>query len=226
MHKRRSKKILIYIFLFLIFGTLNNKNLNFTKIAKIDKIIITGLDEKSNFELENNLNVLKLNNLFFINKSKISEIIDSNSLVEKYLVFKKYPSTLNIKIDKTKILAQLKKDGESFFLGSNSKLIKKKSIRYEVPFIFGDFENESFFKLKNAIDESNFDYSQIDKLFIFKSGRWDIETNNGLLIKLPKNEIKESLVLIDSIISEYKNYKIYKIDLRQYNQIVINFIIL
>ena len=101
-------------------------------------------------------------------------------------------------------------------------MTKSHDIGEDIPFIFGDFENESFFKLKNAIDESNFDYSQIDKLFIFKSGRWDIETNNGLLIKLPKNEIKESLVLIDSIISEYKNYKIYKIDLRQYNQIVIN----
>ena len=32
-------------------------------------------------------------------------------------------------------------------------------------------------------------------LFFFKSGRWDIETNSGVLIKLPKNNLKEMLDL-------------------------------
>lgn len=222
MPQKRNKKILVYIFLFLIFGTLNNKNLNYKNFSKIDKIVVEGLDKNDNFELENSLTLLEVNNLFFLDKSKISKIINSNNLVEKYYVFKKYPSTLNIKIDKTKILAQLKKDGDSFFLGSNNRLIKKRDVTYEVPFIFGDFENRNFFELKKAIDESNFDYKEISKLFSFKSGRWDIETNNGLLIKLPKNKIKKSLSIIDNIINEYKDYKIYKIDLRQNNQVIIN----
>ena len=109
-----------------------------------------------------------------------------------------------------------------FFLGSNNRLIKKRDVTYEVPFIFGDFENRNFFELKKAIDESNFDYKEISKLFSFKSGRWDIETNNGLIIKLPKDKIKKSLSLVDSIINEYKDYKIFKIDLRQNNQVIIN----
>ena len=222
MHLRINKKILIYIFLFLIFTTFNNKNLNYKNFLKIDKIVVEGLDENSNFELQNNLLLLEVNDLFFLDKSEISEIINSNNLVEKYYVFKKYPSTLNIKIDKTKILAQLKKNGNSFFLGSNNRFIKKKDINYEVPFIFGDFETRNFFELKKAIDDSNFDYKEINKLFSFKSGRWDIETNNGLIIKLPKDKIKKSLSLVDSIINEYKDYKIFKIDLRQNNQVIIN----
>ena len=222
MPQKRNKKILIYIFLFLIFTTFNNKNLNYKNFLKIDKIVVEGLDENSNFELQNNLLLLEVNDLFFLDKSEISEIINSNNLVEKYYVFKKYPSTLNIKIDKTKILAQLKKNGNSFFLGSNNRFIKKKDINYEVPFIFGDFETRNFFELKKAIDDSNFDYKEINKLFSFKSGRWDIETNNGLIIKLPKDKIKKSLSLVDSIINEYKDYKIFKIDLRQNNQVIIN----
>ena len=44
---------------------------------------------------------LNLGNIFFINKNEIINQIDTNSLVGKYVVFKKYPSTIDIKIDKT-----------------------------------------------------------------------------------------------------------------------------
>ena len=40
MHQRKSKKILIYFFLFLIIGSLNNKNLINVNFAKINEIYI------------------------------------------------------------------------------------------------------------------------------------------------------------------------------------------
>ena len=48
MHQRISKKnILIYIFLFILLGTINNKELNMFKFPKINKIEVSGLsDEK------------------------------------------------------------------------------------------------------------------------------------------------------------------------------------
>ena len=46
MPQQKSKRILIYFFLFLIIGTLNNKNLKNINLTKINKIIVTGLDEK------------------------------------------------------------------------------------------------------------------------------------------------------------------------------------
>ena len=88
--------------------------------------------------------------------------------------------------------------------------------------IFGNFENKNFFELKKAIDETNFNYNEIKNFFSFQSGRWDIETNSGLLIKLPKNNLKESLKLSINILSKDDQKKIYKIDLRQLNQIIIN----
>ena len=45
---------------------------------------------------------------------------------------------------------------------------------------------KEFFKLKEIIDNSNFDYNEIKKLYFFPSKRWDIETKTGQLIKLPK----------------------------------------
>ena len=220
MPQQKNKKIFFYIFLFLIIGTLNNKNLNTIGSSNIININVTGLDEVSNNELTNSLNFLKIKNLFFLDEIEIRKIINSNSLIEKFSIFKEYPSTLNIYINKTTFLAQLKKNNDIFFLGSNGKLIKASSIENNVPFIFGDFEIENFFQLKKAISESNFNY-EIKNLFFFKSGRWDVETVSGLLIKLPKDNIQKSLDLTIKILDE-NNRKIKIIDLRQAKQVIIN----
>ena len=222
MPHQKNKKILIYVFLFLLIGTFNNKNLENIDIVKVNKIYVTGLDQKSNKTLMNNLNFLKISNLFFLNDKEITKIITANNFVEDYFVFKKYPSTLNITINKTKFLAKVKKNGNSFFLGANGKLIKEIITDQTVPIIFGNFENKNFFELKKAIDETYFDYDEIKNLFFFKSGRWDIETNSGILIKLPKKNLKRSLELSINILSKDYQKKINKIDLRQLNQIIIN----
>ena len=88
--------------------------------------------------------------------------------------------------------------------------------------IFGNFENKNFFELKKIIDDSTFDYNQIKNLFFFPSGRWDIETISGLLIKLPKNNIKLSLERSMKFLGSNHEKKINKIDLRQQNQIIID----
>ena len=48
MLQSKSKKILIYFFLFLIIGTLNNKNLTNLNFPTLNNIIVSGLDEKDN----------------------------------------------------------------------------------------------------------------------------------------------------------------------------------
>ncbi len=219
--QKKNKKIFLYLFLFLLIATLNNKNLRNINFTKDIQINVTGLDEISNIELIDNLNFLKINNLFFLDKIEIKKIIYSNNLIEKFFIFKRYPSTLDIKIYKTKFLAQVKKNDDIFFLGSNGKLIKSNIIKKNIPFIFGDFKIQNFFELKKKIKESNFDYSKINNLFSYKSGRWDIEMDTGLLIKLPKKNPQRSLKLAAKIISK-NDKKIKMIDLRQYKQIIIN----
>ena len=222
MPQQKSKKILVYFFLLLIIGTLNNKNLNNTNFTNVEKILIQGLDEKNNFKLENDLSFLNINNLFFLKKKRIEEIIKKNNLVENFVVFKKYPSTLDIKIYQTTFLAKLQVDNNNYVLGSNGKLIDIVQNDISLPFIYGDFEIKNFFKLKKALEETNFDYQIIKNFFSFKSGRWDIETKNGLLIKLPQKNVEESLKLFSIFLKKNNNKKIKKIDLRQHNQIITN----
>ena len=221
MRKQKSKKVFIYFFLFLSIVSLNNKNLINANFVQVNKISIKGLDEKSNLLIKKEINKLSLNNLFFIDKVKIIKIIRSNNLVENFSVFKIYPSSIDIKIDQTKFLAKLKKGEKNYILGSNGKLIENKN-DIDVPFIYGAFEEKNFFKLKKAIDDTNFNYNDIKSLFSFKSGRWDIETKNGVLILLPKDKIKESLELYLLFSKQNHKREINKFDLRQYNQVITN----
>ena len=222
MHQKKSKKIFIYIILFLLIGTLNHKDLNNIYLKKSIEINVSGLDDKNNFAIKNSLDFLNLSSLFFLKKHKINEIISTNKLVERYSITKVYPSTLNIKINQTKFLAQTQINNKNFLLGSNGRLIKINNLKKDLPFIYGNFNNQNFFQLKTAIDQTEFEYTDIKNLFFYKSGRWDIETNDGLIIKLPQNEIKDSLQIFLNFYAQIESKEIYEIDLRQKNQIIIN----
>ena len=222
MHQRINKKIFIYVFLFILLGTFNNKYLSNIKFPNISHINVTGLNNIENQEIVQSLNYFRSKNLYIVKKFEIEKILNGNNLIQKYSIFKQYPSTINIKVDKVKFLAKVIKNGKIFYLGSNGKLIDYKNFETELPFIFGDFRNKEFFNLLKILNDTKFDYSKIKKLFFFNSGRWDIETYSGVLIKLPGEKIKESFELSLRILNDDKFDKIKIIDVRQKNQVVID----
>ena len=156
MHQRKSKKILIYFFLLIIVSSISNNIVSNYKFKKIENINIFGLDQKNNQILTNKLKNLSLGNIFFINKKKIEKLINSNSLIESYVVFKEYPSTLNIKIDKTNFFAKINDNGKNYLVGSNGKLTLIESGYNQLPYIFGKPNVEELLKFKKIIDKSNF----------------------------------------------------------------------
>ena len=222
MHQRKSKKILLYFFLFIILGTFNNHFLIKLELPKLKNIEVSGLNEDINKKIKEELIFLKFQNLFFLRSSQIKKIIDTNNSVENYTVFKEFPSTILIKIEETQILANLYKNGSNYFFGSNGKLIKSENKKKDKPVLFGDFTSKEFLNLKKIIDKSKLEYSDIKNIYFFDSKRWDIELRNGLLIKLPEKKLLESLDLsIELILSnKFKNIKI--IDTRVNNQVILN----
>ena len=216
-----NKKILIYIFFFILFATLNNDNFQRFKFTGIDQIIIYGLSEDENTKLKKKLNSISKKNLFFLKEIEIKKHLDSFNIIENYTILKKYPSSLEIQINKTIFLANVYKDEKIFFLGSNGKLIETKKQKKELLNIFGKFEKDLFFELFRDINDSQFQLSTIKNLYFFKSGRWDIETNSGILIKLPKNNSKDILDLSFKLLKKKRSNEIKILDLRQNNQVII-----
>ena len=221
MPQQINKKILLYFFLFIILGTFNNKNLNEFDFPKINQIKIYGL-KTDTISFIKKLEVLKLNNLFFLNKFQIKELFDTNNLIEEYKIFKKYPSSLEVEIIKTKFLALLNIDGKTFFVGSNGKLIETKDNLKDLPYIFGNLDMNSFLSLKKIIDNSTLKFKEIRNLYFFPSGRWDVELSSGILIKLPNEKLKESLDLSLNLLNNEKFVNVKLIDVRQKNQVIVN----
>ena len=222
MHQRKGKKILIYFFLLFLVGSINNIELNDIDFYKIKDIDVKGLEDDNNLILMREIKKLNLSNIFFINKKRISSEINSNNLVEEFKVFKKYPYALDVHIKKTKFLARANYQGNFFFIGSNGKLLSSKSSNNELPFIFGKLDVSDFLSIKEKIDQSKFSYNEIKNLYYFSSKRWDFELKNNVLVKLPKNNIEESLELAFEFLNN-NNFKDIKIiDARVKNQIIIN----
>ena len=221
MPQQINKKILLYFFLFIILGTFNNKNLNKFEFPKINRINISGFETHNN-NFQEKLEILKLNNLFLLNKSQIEELFDTNNLIEEYKIFKKYPSSLEVEIIKTKFLALLNIDGKTFFVGSNGRLIETKNNLKDLPYIFGNLDMNNFLRLKKIIDNSKLEFKEIKNLYFFPSGRWDLELSSGILIKLPNEKLKESLDLSLNLLNNEKFVNVKLIDVRQKNQVIVN----
>ena len=222
MRQRKGKKVLIYFFLIFIFGSINNIELSKIKFEEINDIKVLGLGNENNSKILKDIKNLNSKNIFFIKDQKINKIISSNSLVEKYEVFKKYPSSLIINLEKTKFLAKIKNGGRIFILGSNGKLLESNISNTQLPFIFGNPNIEEFLKFKKIIDNSQFSYDKIKNLYFFNSKRWDLELKNNIIVKLPQKNISSSLKLISEFLNN-KNIKDIKIiDARIKNQIILN----
>ncbi len=220
--QRISKKIFIYFLLFFILGTFNNKKFSQIYFFKETNLNIIDQSDIRNNEIIKDLSFLQNNNLFSLKKNEVLDIISSHQIVENFFVFKNYPSNLNVKIETTKFLAITNKKGINYYIGANGKLISTKDKNKNLPFIFGDIDIDEFLNLKEIIDNSSFNFDDILNFYYFRSKRWDIETKNGIIINLPKENLGMSFEILLNILSKNEFKKFKKIDLRQNNQVILN----
>ena len=222
MHQPKGKKILIYFFLLILVGSINNINLSSLKFKEVKDINVNGLEGKENSILLKEIYNLNLDNIFFISREDIQNKIDSNSLVEKYNIFKRYPDSLDIEIEKTEFLARTNNNGKIYFIGSNGKLSKNNLSNVQLPFIFGNPKIKEFLHFKKIIDESKFSYNEIKNFYFFSSKRWDLELKNNIIIKLSSSYPKDSLQLAFEFLHNSDLTDIKIIDARVKNQIILN----
>ena len=200
----------------------NNISLNSFKFDKIQNIKVTGLSINENKSILNEIKNLNLNNIFFINQNLIKNVLNLNALIENYEVKKKYPSSIEIKIDKTKFLAKINRNGKMFIIGSNGKLSSYDQQKINLPFIFGNPDIKEFLIFKKILDQSKLSYSQVENLYFFPSKRWDLRLKNNTLVKLPRNFSVEHLNDLYKFLENYKIEKFTIVDARINNQIILN----
>jgi cell division protein FtsQ len=217
----KKKRILIYLIFLIILSTTSNKTLEIRKnyLITVNKINVSGLSEDKNLQITQKLNKLLFRNIFLIDKNYISKVISEYNLIERYRVKKIYPKQVNIEIEPTKYIAEIK-GSNHFLVGSNGKLITYEYTGESLPLFFGQFNSEKFLEFKESIKKSKFKFRDFKSIFFYFSNRWDIQTTDGILVKLPKQDLTKALSIAYKIIKDdqFKNNKV--IDLRIFNQVI------
>ena len=219
----KKKKLFIYLFLLLLLTTFNNLSLSNSEYLKlnINHIKVSGLSSENNLKISKQFNKLVYQkNIFFINKDFFVSILEKNNLIHSFKVRKIYPNSIEVNIKKTKLLAITNHNKKKFFIGSNGKLINFKSFDKSLPYVFGKIKIENFIKFTKIIKKSKFNFKEVSELYFFPSGRWDIKSTKGILIKLPETNLLKALNLAHQItINEiFNNDKV--IDLRIHNRVI------
>ncbi len=220
-------KYKLYLYFFLLIFLSSTFNIQFSKNFKnkfsLKQINIEGLsyDEKKIIEIE--LNDLKNINIFKLSKDKVVDKLNKFNFLENTYVKKIVPSSLNINLTRTHILGKTFINGEEFYIGKNGKFINSDQInlRKETPQIFGDFNINEFLNLQKILDNYQLKNLSIQKYFYYKNKRWDLIFSNGVILRLPSKNYKDSIEIYKKLLinNNLKNIKV--IDLRIINQIIL-----
>jgi len=227
MHQSTDKKK-SYLFLFLILFFLSSINSQiFIKkkelFYNLNSIEVVGLDEQTNAEIEKKLNFIKNTSIFFIDKEIIKDQINKYNFIEKYNIFKIYPSKIIFELKQADFLAQTIKNNKVYIIGSNNNFIEiERFDNYEnLPIVYGKFTAKEFTYFLKILKQSELNYNNINEIFFYPSGRIDIKNKDNLLIKFPIQNLKEAIIIVNKIIKN-KNFKNNLIDLRVPNQLILS----
>jgi cell division protein FtsQ len=202
-----------------------------TTIYPLQKITIFDFSIKE-IEIENNIllkdkEIKKLllpiynKNLILLNYSEIENAIMKNSFIDSFKVKKKYPNYLKIKVFEKKPIAILYDEKRKFYLSEKIELIEFKNLDdyQNLPYVFGN--QLEFEILYNNLKKINFPLDFIKKYILFESNRWDLEIENGKIIKLPNSNYIKSVENYLEIRNKDSFQKFFIFDYRIKDQLIL-----
>ncbi len=219
-------KLYFYLFLFIFLSSI----FNFALLEKYEdkftlkNINIYGLSVKEAKMVQDELSYFQNTNIFKLKKKELLKKLSKFNYLSQIYINKVMPSTININLTKTFIIAKTQKDSEIFYIGQNGKYINANQIIItdDPPIIFGDFKINEFIDLQKILKNQKIDLKNINKYFYYKNKRWDLKFSNGTLLMLPSKNIEKSIKIYNKLVknNNFMNNRI--IDLRVSNQIILS----
>lgn len=221
----KGKVYLYFILLFILLSVHNiNSTYSLSNYFKIQKIEITSdTNEYFNDKILLSLNSFYNSNIFSIKPNDIKVFLDKFNIISEYKVKKIYPSIIKIEFKKTNILAYFFENNQKIFIGENGKKIKEiKFSKDNLPLVVGKVNIENFLILRKYIIDNGFSFNDFNTFYFYKSYRWDLVYKNKLTIKLPIDDLGNSINLLKKIIDTKNIENLNIIDLRIKNRIILS----
>ena len=216
------KKRLIFAAALLIFlSTITLKNELVISKFKLKEVIVENNSILKKKDIKNLLNPIYGKNLLLIKNNDIKIVLMQNDFIESFQMKKKYPNTLKIKINEKKPIAILINKKKKYYLSEKIDLIKFRNIKKygDLPYILGNINDFEVFY--NNLKTINFPFEIISRYTFYETRRWDLETINKKIIKLPVKNYNKSLISYLEIKNknDFTKYKIF--DYRLENQLIL-----
>ena len=225
---KKFYKIILLLTVLIFLSTFNPREFN--SVAKKTNALfkIENIEIKNNFlinkiEIEEKLDAIYKENIFFIKREDIEKPLKNIDFLEKIEVKKRYPNTLVLNIFETKPVAILFKNQVKYIIDSSSNLIefKKNMELNNLPGVFGEGAEKNFINFFDQLKKNHFPNKQIKNFYYFQIGRWDLQLLNNKVIKLPHNNIDDAIIKSIELL-DHKNFKSYNIiDLRIDGKIIV-----
>ena len=198
------------------FSSLVNFKINIQDIIVENNVVL----EKS--EIQEQLDFLNNNNLFFLNLNSVEENLKKISFIDSFSIKKIYPNKLKLVIKEKTPIAILQNKKKKFYISDTGSLINFREIEAykDLVTVFGNSKN--FYPIYKDLLRLNFPLEKIKSYYFFESGRCDLIMFDKKVIKLPIKNYISSLENFMSYINSnnFNKYKIY--DYRIKNQLILN----
>ena len=216
-----KKRFVIALFLIILLTTINSPQSFVISKFNLKTIVIENNLLLKDKDVKSLLIPFYNKNLIFLDNNKVKKALLQNSFIESFKIKKKYPNTLKIEIFEKKPIAVLFNKKNKFYLSEKVDLIEFKNLPnyQQLPYVLG---NQNDFKiLYNNLKKINFPLDVVKKYVLYETNRWDLETINNRIIKLPSKNYVKSLENFLNIKSKNDFEKFELFDYRINNQLIL-----
>jgi cell division septal protein FtsQ len=216
------KKQFVFAFIFLVlFSTYKSKKSFSVNKFKIENIYIENNLILTNEEIREGLDFLYDTNLLFLNTSGIERVLKKKDFIKDFKIKKIYPNKIKIVVFEKKPIFILQQKKKKFYIDDNINLIHYSELKdfKHLPVVFGKKEN--FRTFYQNLKKINFPLNLIKSYYFFESNRWDLETPEKKIIKLPSENYIESLKNFIKLqkTNDFEKFKTF--DYRMNNQLIL-----
>ena len=216
-----KKRLIIALSLLILLTTINSQQSFVISKFNLKTIIIENNLLLKDEDIKKLLIPFYNKNLILLDNDEFKKALMQNSFIESFNIKKKYPSTLKVKIFEKKPIAVLFNKKTKFYLSEKIDLIEFKNLQnYQtLPYVLGNKDDFKIFY--SNLKRINFPLDIIKKYTLFETNRWDLETKNNQVIKLPSKNYTKSLKNFLNLKNknDFEKYELF--DYRINNQLIL-----
>jgi len=215
-----------YIFLaLLVFLTTFNPELPLSKLGFfiIKAVNVSGSKNTDLEKIKKQFNFLVNTSILSVDHKKMDEVVSQNEWIHFINIKKKFPSTVNVNIVEHEPLVVWKKGNNNLIITKQFTLIEKfNSASYSNQIqAKGNLNIQDLKSLYNALNNNNFDLSNIASFDFINSERWDLFLKGNKKIMLGRYDYNDQIANLNKILIQLKDEKVTYIDLRLKNKIFV-----